>query len=95
MTKYKEYFIKMTEENKELFSQFKMIHDQYTLDPDKWKGTFNYEGKKVQDVIRDWERRLCQHSERGKFGVFSENLSDKFWSEVRKMFPKIDYIGVT
>lgn len=25
---------------------------------------------------------------------FSKNLSEKFWTEVKKLFPKIDFVGV-
>ena len=42
MTRYKEYLNKMLEENKEIVSEFKDIHDKYQLDEDKWQEKLNY-----------------------------------------------------
>lgn len=94
MSKYQKYFQEMMDKYPRQFKQFKIIHDQYMIDPDKWKDQFNTEGEIIMDIIREWERKLCAHSERGKYGVFSANLADKFWNEVRRIFPKIDFVGV-
>lgn len=87
-------FTLMAEEHKELFANFKEIHDEYTLNPPEWQKLFNQYGGEVTDVIREYERRLCAKQTRGNYGRFSANLSEKFWGEVKKMFPKIDFVGV-
>jgi len=93
MSKYKQVISEMFEYNKDLFTSFKKIHDQYQLDPHKMRGEFNLEGEKVLRVIRRYENILCGKSESGKFGKFSTSLSDKFWQEIRSHFPSIDAVG--
>lgn len=95
MTKYKQFYMEMITENKNLFDSFKTIHDNYVINSDAWMEKFNTVGKEVVEIIRVWERKLCSHSERGQYGIFSSKLSDKFWDEIRKVYPKIDYVGVT
>jgi hypothetical protein len=95
MTKYKQFFQEMVTENQELFDSFKTIHDNYVINQDAWKEKYNTVGKEVVEIIRNWERKLCSHSERGQYGVFSSKLADKFWDEIRKVYPKIDWVGVT
>ena len=36
MSRYKDYVQKMLSENKELLDEFKTIHDEYSLNPEKW-----------------------------------------------------------
>lgn len=83
----------MMTSHKELFTRFKIVHDQYALDPEKWQKEFNEIGEEVSDVIRKYERILCGHTEAGKYGKYSTNLSEKFKDEIRKEFPQIDFIG--
>jgi sugar-specific transcriptional regulator TrmB len=94
MTKYKQYYQNMMEQEKQKFAEFKKIHDKFELDKDKNREEFNQVGQKVVDVIRDWDRRLCSAMGRGVFSKYSEQLSDKFWGEVRKEFKLIDLVGV-
>ncbi len=94
MTKYQKYFQEMMAKNDYLFGEFKKIHDLYAMDPPKYQNEFNKLGKEVVEEIREWERKLCNHSERGQFGVFSSNLAEKFWEAIRTYFPKIDFVGV-
>ena len=94
MTKYKIYVDKMLSENKQVFDEFKLIHDAYTLNPDNNQDKFNLEGEKVLEVIRDYENRLCANTERGVYNKYSTNLSEKFQQEVKKHFPMIDCIGL-
>lgn len=77
-----------------LFTEFRAIHDNYAKDPDPWKAEFNRVGRQVQEVVHDYERRLCGKTESGQYSKFSGGLSEKFWNELRAVFPKIDYIGV-
>lgn len=94
MTKYQQYFQQMLVQNKEAFDSFKEIHDKYLLDPDAWQDKFNQEGYLIQDIIRDYENRLCGHSESSGYSKFTTNLAEKFQAEVLKMFPKINSIGL-
>lgn len=95
MQKYQQYFQMMIEENKDLFDNFTLIHDSFVLAPDINQAKFNAIGSEILDVVRDYERRLCGKSESGKFGKFSSKLAEKFWDEIRKVYSKIDRIGIT
>lgn len=92
--KYKEYYKEMITAHRELFEKFKDIHDQYVMDEDAWKKEFNEVGAKTVEIIREYEVRLCSHSEGGQYGKFATNLADKFWNEVRKEYPRVDFVGV-
>ncbi len=94
MTRYKEYLLKMINENKELFDKFKILHDDYSLNPDKMQDAFNNEGEKILEIVRDYENRLCANQERGMYNKFSANLAEKFQKEVKKVFPLIDHVGL-
>ena len=92
--KYKEYFQKMVEQNQDLFDEFSEIHHRYTAEPVRYQAVFNTFGHQITEIVRDWDRRLCSAMGRGKFSQYSQGLSEKFWAEVRKMFPLIDKVGV-
>lgn len=92
--KYLRFYELMTERHAELFDKFQKIHDQYTLDTQKWEGEFHAVGRDVLDVVRDWERRLCAGMERGTNAVYSQGLSEKFWGEVKKRFALIEEVGL-
>ena len=95
MTKYKQYFNKMLEENKQLFQDFEEIHALFDLEPDKHQDEFNQKGDTILDIIREYESRLCSHSEKGIYSKYSVNLAEKFQKLVHARFPKIDYVGIT
>lgn len=94
MSKYKDYVKKMLEDNQEVFDEFKNIHAQYELDPVTYQKEFNRVGKIVQELMREYENRLCRDTERGMYNKFSSKLAEKYQNEVRKIFPKIDDIGI-
>jgi hypothetical protein len=94
MTEYQKTFQAMIEQNKELFDTFQLVHDAYVLNPEVNKAKFNENGREVTDVIREYERKLCAQMGKGQYSKFTQNLSEKFWAEVRHVFPKIDFIGV-
>jgi len=71
MQKYQKIFALMLEENKELFDNFKQVHDAFILAPDANKARFNELGSEVLDVIRHYERVLCGKTESGQYGKFS------------------------
>lgn len=94
MQQYQKFFQLMIADNQELFDNFSAVHDAYTLAPDANKERFNAVGGEVLDVIRDYERRLCGKTESGQYGKFSSNLAQKFWDEIRKVYKKIDFVGI-
>lgn len=95
MIKYKDYFAKMCAENKTLFDEFAFIHGLYSKNKHANQVVFNEKGAEVRRVIEDWDRRLCGRMERGANASYSQRLSEKFWGEVKKIFPLIDFVGVT
>lgn len=94
MPKFQKFYQEMIDQNWPVFKAFTDLHDAYSLNPTQFQGQYNLSGPKVLEIIREWERKLCKHQERGQFGKFSSGLSDKFWELVRKDYPKIDFIGV-
>lgn len=94
MTKSQQYFQDMMEYNKEIFDAFKVVHDNYVQNAKKYQDEFNEEGEKVLHVIRKYENLLCNYSEGGKYGKFSNKTAETFWTYIRKAFPKIDFVGV-
>lgn len=94
MTRYRESVQQMLDENKELFEEFRAIHDAYVLNPSANQAKYNSIGSTVMDVIRDYERKLCAKMGAGQYSKFSTNLSEKFMEEIQKIFPKIMFIGV-
>lgn len=94
MAKYKKQIEEMMLAHKELFEKFQTLHNNYTADPKKWQEKYNEEGREVFMLLKRWENNLCAKSESSRYGKFSNKLADKFWEEVRSIFPKIDYIGV-
>lgn len=94
MSKYRQIYDRMVTENQDLFNNFKAIHDAYAINPKINKAKFNSIGSEVMDIVRDYERRLCGHMSNGQYGKFAGGVSDKFMSEIRKYFPKIDFVGI-
>lgn len=94
MTKYRAAVQQMLEENKELFDEFKPIHDAYVINPAANQAKYNTIGNTVMDVIREYERRLCAKMGAGQYSKFSMNLSEKFMEEIKNIYPKIMFIGV-
>lgn len=93
MQQYQKFFQLMLAENKDLFETFKSIHDAYVLNPQVNQAKYNDIGREVVDMIHQYERKLCGNMNSGAYGSFSQNLSQKFWDEVRKVFKKIDFVG--
>lgn len=84
----------MVSENKKLFDDFKNLHDRYALTPDGLQEEFNQEGEKVLAVVHEWENKLCRQSEKAGFGNYTTGLAEKFQGELKKIFPKIDHVGI-
>ncbi len=94
MTKYQEYYQKMWEENKELMRSFLELHDRFKSNRRKYSAEFNLSGKKVREIMEEWDKRLCRQMEKGQNAEFSSKVSEKFWNEVKKDFPLIELVGV-
>lgn len=94
MTKSQQYFQDMLENHKDLFDAFKIVHDQYALDPKKYQEQLNQMGDDVLPIIRRYENMLCSQAEGGKYGKYSNKTADKFWEYIRGAFPKIDFVGL-
>lgn len=94
MTKFKEYYKRMVEENKEMFDNFAQLHMDYSMDEDKYQDKFNTEGEKILKVIHEWENKLCSQSEKAGYSNYTGGLAEKFQIEVRSHFPLIDHIGI-
>jgi hypothetical protein len=92
--KFKKYYSLMTEQNKDLFDQFEIIHSAYVEDKKTNEKKFHKIGLDVVDIVRFWERKLCSGMERGNNAVYSDKLADKFWNEVRTRYSHIDMVGL-
>jgi hypothetical protein len=94
MTKYQKTFKEMLEYNQKLFDEFKILQNNYQLDPKSWQEKFDEKGTQILRIIRRYENILCANSENSGFGKFSTKLSDKFWQEVRNLLPLIDKVKI-
>ena len=94
MSKYRAAVQQMLEENKELFEEFKPIHNAYVLNPTANQAKYNAIGATVMDMIREYERKLCVKMGAGQYSKFSMNLSEKFMEEIKAIYPKIMFIGI-
>lgn len=94
MTKFKDYYNRMVEANREAFDKFIQVHFDYSTNQDKFQNEFNKEGEKILGIIHEWENKLCSQSEKAGFGSYTGNLSEKFQAEIKSHFPLIDNIGV-
>lgn len=92
--KFKQYFQMMLEDNKEMFENFKDIHDHYVMEPQKYQKLFNQYGQEILDIVQEYENRLCSKSEGGGYGKYSTALADKFRLEVKNYLPKVNSIGL-
>lgn len=94
MTKYKEYYNRMVEENKAAFDKFTQKHFEYSTNEEKFQEEFNKEGEKILAIIHEWEDKLCKQSEKAGYSNYTGGLSEKFQAEVRSHFPLIDHVGI-
>ena len=92
--KYLEIFHLMMKEQEATLSEFKLLHDKYEQDPKAYQDEYNKEGEKFLIVIQRYEKMLTSSTENSGFSKYSANLSDKFKSAVRVLYPKLDFIGM-
>lgn len=93
--KYKETLKNLFEEEKELFQEFKKIHDNYIKNNKQFEKDFNKLGSEVLKKLKHHEDVLCAQTERGRYNKFSSQLSEKYWAEVKKHFSAIDSVKAT
>lgn len=93
-SKYKQFYRDMIKQNSELFDQFKIVHDNFVEDSEKHKKEFNEVGEKVMEIVRSFEQRLTSQMTGSGYGKFATNVSDKFRDEIKKDYPKIDFVGI-
>lgn len=91
--KYLQIYQMMVDSNKDIWFEFMKIHDKYQKNKNN-ATDFHRVGKKVLDIIRDYERRLCGPMERGVNSSYSKNVAEKFWNEIKKDLPLIGEVGV-
>ncbi len=84
----------MVDQNQEMFTNFKKLHDEYEHDQTNLQEKFNTEGEKIMEIVREWENKLCMQQEKGGFSSFTSKLAEKFQQEVKKNYPLIDHIGL-
>lgn len=94
MVKYLQIYQDMISQNQEVFDRFGVLHNQYALEPKKYKDEFNRVGEEVLTLVRRYEARLCSHSENSGFGKFSGGLAGKFWEKLTSEFPLIEEVGI-
>lgn len=94
MTKFKQAFEEMVIKYQKEFDEFRIIHDKYVRDNDKFKAEFDRIGKPILRIVQEKENWLCGKMEGSGYGSYSSKLADKFRQEVRKAFPMIDLVGV-
>ncbi len=93
-SKYKQFYKDMVQQNSELFDQFKIVHDNFVEDSEKHKKEFNEVGEKVMEIVRSFEQRLTSQMTGSGYGKFSNNVTDKFRDEIKKEYPKIEFVGI-
>ncbi len=94
MIKYKQYFQEMVTKNQEIFEDFKKTHDLFAQNRLLYQDEFNRKGTMVNEIIQEYEKKLCSRMEGGKNATYSANLAEKFRVEVKKYLPLVDLIGV-
>jgi hypothetical protein len=94
-TLFLQAYADMVAKNLELFNHFSDLQEKYRQKPEVWKSEFDTVGKSVVRIVDETENRLCSKMENTSKGKYSDNLADKFRSEVRKNFPLIDLVGIT
>jgi len=84
----------MLKEQEVELASFKVLHDKYASDPDRFQDEYNQEGEKILEIINKYERMLTSHTENSGYGKYAGNLSDKFRAAVKLIYPKLDFIGL-
>ena len=93
--KYKKMFDEMLITNKKVFEEYNELLNKYDLDNKTYAHELYDLQNRVLRIIKHTENGLCSRSETTGHANYSTALADKFWEEVRKVFPRVeDYIEV-
>lgn len=82
------------EQHADLFEALRPIHDAYAKDQKGQQEVLNKVGEPIMVILKEAEQRLCRQTENGGYGDYSSKLADRFWQEVKKDWPYIEWIGV-
>jgi phage-related protein len=93
--KYKEFFELMIKNNKEEFENFRKLQHKYLQNPSLHQKELNQKGLVIQQIVYQWQDKLCNRSESTGYASFTSSLAEKFISEVQKEFPHFSSIGIT
>jgi hypothetical protein len=94
MTKYQQVIAELYRDHQAEMEAFQAVHDKYMDNQKKFQDEFNEMGVTIMDLLHFYERQLCGKSERSGMGVYSSKLAEKFWVEIKKKLPMIDFVGV-
>jgi hypothetical protein len=93
--KYKKMFEEMLQSNKQLFADYNELLAKYDSDNTRYAQELSEMQRKLLRIIKNTENGLCARTENTGRGNYSTALADKFWNEVRTLFPRVeDYIKV-
>jgi len=93
MTKIQTVIKELREKHPIQLEDFQNIHNAYMRDRKKYQDTFNQKGKEILKILRKYENILCGKQERSNMAKYSSSLSEKYWLEIKKDFPMIDFVG--
>ena len=94
MTKIQTVISEMYEKYQQEFADFQITHDKFMRDRKTFQRKYNREGRKIMEILRFYEGQLCGKQERSSMGVYSSKLAEKYWTEIKKKLPLIDFVGV-
>jgi hypothetical protein len=94
MTLYKKLISEMYAAHEAEMKAFDLTHEAYQTDQKKLQDEYNQIGMPIKEIMHSYEKQLCGKSERSGMGVYSSKLADKFWAEIKKRYPLIDFVGV-
>lgn len=88
--KFKKQIETMLAENKDLFSEYEKLEENYAKNPSKYKEELGEMRRKLLRIMRKHEDRLCARTENTKYANYSENLAMLFWQDIRAIFPNVE-----
>jgi hypothetical protein len=94
MTLYKKLITEMYEAHDAEMKSFDAVHANYLTNQKKYQDAYNQAGVAIMEIMHGYEKQLCGKSERSGMGVYSSKLADKFWQEIKKRYPLIEFVGV-
>ncbi|MEK7595033.1 MAG: hypothetical protein AAB443_00370 [Patescibacteria group bacterium] len=89
MTKHKQYYDLLVNDNKEIFDLLKNSFEKLSADTNNegCKVKFEELRRQVLRLVQKYENMLCGKTYKAGFGGFTNSLADKFRAEVYEHFP--------